>query len=183
MSEPKQSRRRFLEVATVAMGGAIGAALSFPLVRYILFPVRRDIVSDPGTPLDVLSASTLKPGAPPVRVQLTANGVRNAWAVADEVALGAAWVRKTDKGQVQALSTSCPHLGCAVDFDAQQNTFTCPCHKSAFGVDGAKISGPSKRGLDPLPVIVEDGRVKVTFVRYRPDVSREQAGGLPKKKA
>lgn len=161
----------------MAMGGAIGAVLAVPIVRYVLFPVRRDIVADAGEPLDVLAADALQAGAPPIRVQLTASGVRNAWAVADDVALGAAWVRKTEDGTLQALSSTCPHLGCAVAFDQQSKVYKCPCHKSAFGVDGAKLSGPSKRGLDPLPIIEDNGRVKITFARFRPDVSRSQAGG------
>ena len=177
MSESKPSRRRFMEIATLAMGGAIGAVLTVPIVRYILFPVRRNIVADAGEPLDVLASSALTPGAPPLRVQLSASGVRNAWAVADNVGLGAAWIRKTADGQLQALSSACPHLGCAVAFDAQADVFKCPCHKSAFNVDGTKISGPSKRGLDPLPIFEESGRVKVTFVRFRPDVPRSEAGG------
>lgn len=177
MSDSKQSRRRFLEIATLAMGGAIGAVLTVPIVRYVLFPVRRNIVADAGEPLDVIAADKLKPGAPPIRVQLTASGVRNAWAVADDVALGAAWIRKTEDGKLEALSSTCPHLGCAVAYDQQGSVFKCPCHKSAFAVDGKKLSGPSKRGLDPLPVIEEKGRVKVTFVRFRPDVPRSEAGG------
>lgn len=179
MSEPKQSRRRFLEIATLAMGGAIGAVLTVPIVRYVFFPVRRDIVVDAGKPLDVMAADALKVGAPPVRVQLTASGVRNAWAVADDVGLGSAWVRRTEGGTLQALSAACPHLGCAVDFDSQDKVFKCPCHRSAFAVDGAKLSGPSKRGLDPLPIREDKdkGRIEVTFVRYRPDVPRSEAGG------
>ena len=177
MSESKKSRRRFLEIATMAIGGAMGAVLTVPIVRYVFFPVRRDIVADAGEPLDVIEATAVKPGAPPVRVQLTASGVRNAWSVADDVALGAAWLSRDSSGKLQALSTACPHLGCAVDFDPQDANYKCPCHKSAFGQAGEKISGPSKRGLDPLPVVEEDGRVKVTLVRYRPDVPRSQAGG------
>lgn len=173
------SRRRFLEIVTTAMGGAVGLVLAVPLVRYLLFPVRREVVADPGKPLDVLAADALQPGAPPVRVQLSAANVRNAWAVADDVALGSAWLRKDEKGNVEALSAACPHLGCAVDFDAGAGHFKCPCHRSAFSADGKKLSGPSKRDLDPLPVVVENGRVKVTYVRYRPDVPRSEAGGLP----
>lgn len=173
--EKQPSRRRFLEIATVAMGGLVGAALAIPLVRYVLFPVRRHVVSHADKPIDVLPVDALTPGAPPMRVQLRADAVRDGWAVADNTPLGAAWVRKTESGAVEALSATCPHLGCAIDF--QGDVFTCPCHKSAFAVDGEKLSGPAKRGLDPLPVTVEEGRVKIRFVRYRPDVPRSEAGG------
>lgn len=170
MTESKDSRRWFIKAATLAIGGAIGAVLALPLVRYVFFPVGRKIVADSGGALDVMDADALEPGAPPVRVQISATEVRDAWGVADDVPVGSAWIRKSEDGKVQALSSACPHLGCAVDFDQPSNTFKCPCHKSAFAPDGEKLSGPSKRGLDPLPVEVEGGRVKITFLRFRPDI-------------
>lgn len=130
------------------------------------------MVSSGGDALQVLDAKTLEPGAPPIRVQIDASEVRDAWTVSEDVALGAAWVRKSEEGKVEALSSTCPHLGCAVDFDTEAGVFKCPCHKSAFAANGDKISGPSKRGLDPLPVEVdESGQVKIKFIRYRTDIA------------
>ncbi|WP_428261569.1 ubiquinol-cytochrome c reductase iron-sulfur subunit [Haliangium sp.] len=163
-----------MKAATMALGGAIGAVVAVPLVRYLLFPVGRKVVTSGTGPVDLVGVDALQAGAPPVRLQVTASQIRDAWAVADDVALGAAWVRRTEAGEVEALSSVCPHLGCAVDFDPGEGVFKCPCHKSSFRMDGEKISGPSKRGLDPLPVAVEEGRVKITFVRYRPDVPERE---------
>lgn len=174
MAESRDTRRGFLKIATMAMGGVMGAVVALPLIRYVLFPVREKVVSAPDEPLDVLDVKDLEPGAPPTRVQLIASNVRDGWAVADDVPLGAAWVRRTQSGDIEALSSMCPHLGCAVDFDGSAEIFKCPCHKSAFAPDGAKLSGPSKRGLDPLPVKVDAGRVKITFVRYRPDIPERE---------
>lgn len=174
MAESQNSRRTFFKVATVAIGGVIGAVTAFPLLRYVLFPVRRRVVAEPGAPVDVLPEDALEPGAAPIRVEISTSDVRDAWSVSGEVPLGAAWVRKSDQGEITALSSSCPHLGCAIDFDGDDRVFKCPCHKSAFAIDGAKLSGPSKRGLDPLPVQVEDGRIKIKFVRYRPDVAKRE---------
>ncbi len=174
VADQQQSRRSFLKVATMAIGGAIGAIVAIPLVRYLLFPVGRQVVSSADEAVDVMSAAVLEPGAAPVRVQIDADEMRNAWSVSDSVPLGAAWVRKNQNGDVEALSSTCPHLGCAVDFDNNENVFKCPCHRSAFSVDGAKITGPSKRGLDPLPVEVDDGRVKIRFVRYRTDIAERE---------
>jgi Rieske Fe-S protein len=174
MAESQDTRRGFLKIATVAIGGVMSAAVALPLIRYVLFPVRGKVVTAPDEPLDVLEVGALEPGAPPTRVQIVASNVRDGWAVADDVPLGAAWVRRTPSGDIQALSSMCPHLGCAVDFDRGAEMFKCPCHKSSFAPDGSKLSGPSKRGLDPLPVRVEAGRVKITFVRYRPDVPERE---------
>ena len=167
-----ESRRGFLKAATLAIGGAISAIVSLPLIRYAFFPVGRRMVSSGGDAIETLDEKMLEPGAPPIRVQIDATEVRDAWSVSEDVALGAAWVRKTEKGEVEALSSTCPHLGCAVDFDTAAGVFKCPCHKSAFEASGDKISGPSKRGLDPLPVEVDEGgRVKIKFVRYRTDIA------------
>jgi Rieske Fe-S protein len=46
-----------------------------------------------------------------------------------------------------ALSLVCPHLGCRPAWHAAQRRFLCPCHGSAFALDGARLSGPAPRGL------------------------------------
>jgi menaquinol-cytochrome c reductase iron-sulfur subunit len=163
------SRRRFLKVATSAIGGAIGAVMAVPLVRYFLYPAGRKVVQSASEPVDVLPVSALKPGAPPQRVAISAASVRDAWTVSRNVPLGSAWVRRTAAGKVEAFSAVCPHLGCSVGWDQGSGTFRCPCHKSAFSADGTRIEGPAKRGLDPLPVKEEEGRVKITFLRFRGD--------------
>lgn len=171
MSDSESSRRGFLKAATLAIGGAIGAVMAYPLVRYFFYPVGEKTVDSPEEPIDAIAADSLEAGAPPVRVTLTASSVRDGWGVSDNVPLGSAWVRRRDDGEIEALSAACPHLGCAIDFDADDNEFKCPCHKSAFDVNGDKKAGPAKRGLDPLPHTVVDGRVKLTWIRFRPDVA------------
>lgn len=167
------SRRGFLKAATLAIGGVLGAIAAYPIVRYVLFPVGRKTVSGASAPIDVLAVADLDPGGKPTKVELVGEGVRNGWGVSDRVALGSAYVRK-DGDQVVALSSICPHLGCAIGYDGASNQFKCPCHRSSFGLSGEKKSGPAKRGLDPLPVEVRDGRVHLTFVRYKQDVSERE---------
>lgn len=166
-----ETRRSFLSTATLALGGAIGAVLAVPLVRYFLFPVGRKVVSSSSEPVDVIAESALDPGAPPVQVPIVAAQQRDAWTTRDKVAVGSVWLRKDESGRIVAFSGVCPHLGCAIGYDPAAEVYVCPCHKSAFGRDGDKQAGPAKRGLDPLPVSVEKGRVRVTFLRFRPDVA------------
>ena len=80
--------------------------------------------------------------------------------------LGAAWLVRDARGNIQAFSSACPHLGCDVDYDAQAGVFACPCHQSSFGVGGERLAGPTQRGLDPLDVIVLDGNVLVRSQRF-----------------
>jgi len=174
-SRPVQpDRRRAIKRLTLAIGGAIGAVLVYPIARFVLFPVRRATVSSDDTPIDVAGVSELPASGDPVKVELVGEGARDSWGRSDRVALGAAWVRKTDDGSVEALSAVCPHLGCAIGYDSGAGEFRCPCHRSAFGMDGGKKSGPAKRGLDPLPVVVERGRVRVRFVRFKQDISERK---------
>lgn len=173
MADPGSSgnRRSFLKAATLALGGAVGVVFAVPLVRYLLFPVGRKVVSSSTEPIDVMAEAALVAGGPPVQVAIVAAEQRDAWGTREKVGVGSAWLSKDKAGKVTAFSAVCPHLGCAIGYDQGGGVFRCPCHKSAFNRDGAKQAGPSKRGMDPLPVAVEGGRVKITFLRFRPDVA------------
>jgi Rieske Fe-S protein len=41
-----------------------------------------------------------------------------------------------------ALSSTCPHLGCQVRWEDQNNRFFCPCHNGVFDPTGRAIAGP-----------------------------------------
>lgn len=172
--ESEHDRRGFLKLATWAMGGAIGAVVSLPVIRYLFHPVGRETVSAPEEPVDVAAAADLVPGAAPVKLPVVASEVRDAWTVTRDVAIGSVWLSRTSEGEIRCFTSVCPHLGCAVDFDEDEDLYRCPCHRSAFALDGARISGPSKRGLDPLQVSVEHGRIEVVYQRFRPDIPERE---------
>lgn len=50
-----------------------------------------------------------------------------------------------------ALSSTCPHLGCQVHWEAQHQRFFCPCHNGAFDKSGKGISGPPGDAGQSLP--------------------------------
>ena len=52
----------------------------------------------------------------------------------------------------RALSATCTHLGCRVNWDAANKQFKCPCHGGVYARDGAVVSGPPPRGLDRVAV-------------------------------
>lgn len=66
-----------------------------------------------------------------------------------------------DKGTLKAFSTVCPHLGCDVEWNDSENTWSCPCHGSKFEADGALKQGPARRGLDPMDVTMDGGEIKI----------------------
>lgn len=150
----------------------MGAAMTVPLLRYFFYPLGKSVVSTPDVPIDIIADADLVAGAAPVRLPIVASGVRDAWNTKDNVAVGSCWVRKDEQGTISALSSVCPHLGCSVSYSEASKDFRCPCHNSAFGLDGEKKDdGPAKRGMDPLDVTVEEGRVKVTYQRFRNDIA------------
>ena len=50
-----------------------------------------------------------------------------------------------------ALSSVCPHLGCRVHWEAQNNRFFCPCHNGEFDPEGRATGGPPKAASQELP--------------------------------
>lgn len=64
-----------------------------------------------------------------------------------------------------ALSSICPHLGCAVHWEAQHDRFFCPCHNGAFDPTGKATEGPpaaAKQSLEKFPLKVEKGLLYIS---------------------
>jgi menaquinol-cytochrome c reductase iron-sulfur subunit len=165
VSDP--DRRRFLELATCAIGGGIGLVILEPVTTLVLAPAGEQTVSVPTEPIDIGAADAFRVGADPRRVDLVAPTVKDAWSAAHDVVIGSAWVRRTADQQLEAFSAVCPHLGCAVGWDAAAKNFLCPCHDSRFELGGKRMTGPAERALDPLPIEAKNGRLRLTWVRYR----------------
>lgn len=169
-----EDRRKFLKVATCAIGGGVGLAVVGPVLTLLADPAGKITVTTPTTPLDLGPAEQFRVGAEPRKVDVVAPIIRDAWAAARNVVLGAAWVRRTAPDKLVALSAICPHLGCAIGWDTGAGNFLCPCHDSRFSVAGDRLNGPSERGMDELPLEVRDGRVQLTWVRYKIGQSRRE---------
>jgi Rieske Fe-S protein len=59
-----------------------------------------------------------------------------------------------------ALSSVCPHLGCQVHWEPQNNRYFCPCHNGVFSPDGVATGGPPAEAgqrLASYPLKVESG--------------------------
>jgi menaquinol-cytochrome c reductase iron-sulfur subunit len=159
--------------AIAAVGGAIGCgALAVPSVRFLVAPASGG--AGPGRWIKTLAFDSLREGEPK-RVALIADH-RDAWTLEKAVELGAAWLVRQG-AEVLAWSVTCPHLGCAIDRSASAKGFYCPCHDSSFDVAGARLSGPSPRGLDSLSTRVEEGFVMVKFQRFRQGIPEKVAAG------
>ncbi len=74
-------------------------------------------------------ADVVSPSRSILRPQLLVNGVEAAGNL----------VRFTKK--------RCPHLGCALQWNAQERSWDCPCHGSRFDQEGHRLNGPATGDL------------------------------------
>jgi Glycine/D-amino acid oxidases (deaminating) len=61
-------------------------------------------------------------------------------------------VYKDEEGAVHACSAMCTHLGCVVQWNADEKSFDCPCHGSRFTSKGEVINGPAITGLKKVQI-------------------------------
>ncbi len=177
-------RRSFLGWLVVGVNGLIALVLAIPGVRYVLHPLREEI-GERGF-LRVAPLSALKPGAAfqaTVRddrtdayTQYPLGPVGGVWLVLrseKEIRPGGERRLDGEAPVVDAFQVVCPHLGCALDYSSPQGRFACPCHASAFDLNGGRLSGPSPRDMDALACRVSDPDangerwVEVRFERFR----------------
>jgi Rieske Fe-S protein len=165
-------RRRALEWIVATASALLGVVVAAPAAALLSFPARKKTISGADAPVDVGAVDKLPEGTP-VRVTVTAPRRRDAWTAFTDVILGSAWLLRSGN-EVRALSTVCPHAGCAVDWDANAASFVCPCHDSRFAKDGTHRSGPSPRPMDALECDVRDGRVHVVWQRFKTATSKKE---------
>jgi nitrite reductase/ring-hydroxylating ferredoxin subunit len=66
-------------------------------------------------------------------------------------------------GEYHAVSATCTHLGCRLQ-ESAGSRLTCPCHRTAFGLDGSVLAHELPRAPAALPWLhtrVRDGQVEV----------------------
>ena len=127
----------------------VGLGLSIPLLSTLVSPAfqrrHRDWV-DVG-PVDELSS-----GHPKQLDHVTT--VRDGWlATTAPRRCGRSSKRRATS---KVFSPICTHLGCGYRWDETDKKFLCPCHGSAYDVNG-QVVGACPRPLDVLPSKVEGG--------------------------
>ena len=67
----------------------------------------------------------------------------------------------TPKGPT-AVSRTCTHLGCRVNYQQDKEYIECPCHQSRFTPDGTRIAGPAEKNLPAYEVTLkQDGEGRI----------------------
>jgi menaquinol-cytochrome c reductase iron-sulfur subunit len=166
------NRRSFLG-ALLSLGSlSVGLLLSVPLIRFALFPLLRRTTEIKESPLGPLTdfSSLGVPVARTIQIEQV-DGWRKA------VSENTVYVTRDTRGQLQVLSSICPHLGCTVPWVSGKNEFVCPCHGATYSPDGSRISGPSLRGMDTLETVVQNGQLMVRFQSFRQLVADKEVLG------
>ena len=167
-----ENRRSFLG-ALLGVGSVfVGGLLSVPLMRFALFPLLRRTTELKSSPVGVVSefSSLTEPVMRTIQIEQV-DGWRKA------ISEKSVYITKDQQGQLRVLTSVCPHLGCTVPWNKEKNQFICPCHGATFTPDGARVSGPSQRGMDMLETSVQDGQLQVRFQYFRQLVSDKEVIG------
>ncbi len=162
---PANGRRGFIKrLLAGVIGAVLGLVPALAGLTVLLDPLRRKTAVDDAVQVTTLDA--LPDDGVPRKFPVLATRV-DAWNTFSQVPIGAVYLRRLNDGKLQAFNVVCPHAGCFVDYLAAQGNFLCPCHNSAFSVDGhiADRSSPSPRGLDTLEVEVRNDRE--IWVKFR----------------
>jgi len=144
---PEERRKLLANVSTVAMAGGVAAAYGTlaAIGARFLYP------SEPasGNWLFVCEVGRLAPGQS--LLYRTPAGATVA-------------VARQGKGHgvedFVALSSTCPHLGCQVHWEPQNDRFFCPCHNGVFDPGGKAIEGPpaaAGQSLSRYPLRIDNG--------------------------
>jgi Rieske Fe-S protein len=59
---------------------------------------------------------------------------------------------RDESGALTAVSTTCTHLGCQVNWNRAERSWDCPCHGSRFAPDGRVLQGPAVHALERKPL-------------------------------
>ena len=117
--QQREGRRFFLASAWDWLRFGVIGALLYPFLRFVDFPL-------PKKPRRIKIDKVLLPGN---------------YLLEEEFALF-----ETPDGPV-AVTRTCTHLGCRLDFSEAENLLVCPCHQSKFTTLGKRVDGPAKRDL------------------------------------
>jgi Rieske Fe-S protein len=154
MHNQPQTRRSFYITAINLLGSLIGAAVAIPAAAYLLIKPKG---SEDSGMAEIADFDSLKIGKP--QEVIYERKRLDGWHKVTDKA--STWLVRTDEHSVVAFNPACTHLACAYHWDAPKNEFVCPCHASAFSIDGKVLAGPAPRPLDRYVAKVEGGKVLI----------------------
>ncbi len=136
-------RRRFVEF--LLGGGLLASAISFlyPVLRYLIPPAATDLGNDTvvagrAGELKRNTGKIFRFGNRPALLVLAADG------------------------EYRAMSATCTHLNCTVQYRGDLRQVWCACHNGFYNLSGRNIAGPPPRPLEAYDVHVRGEELVVT---------------------
>ncbi len=140
------TRRRFVQGAAIAAAAAaVGVAVDRTLITG-----GQDGAGDGRQ--EAAAAQTLTPSVGDWRTVAASEELPDGAVRAFDLTSVVGFVQRTD-GVVLAVSGTCTHLGCRLMLDAASRRLNCPCHRTAFAVDGKLLTHELPVAPAPLPHI------------------------------
>ena len=138
-------RRRFVEVLLGSGFLATAVAFVYPVLRYLVPPKASDLGAD-----SVVAGRVgeLKPNSG----KIFRFGNRPGLLI------------RIASGEYRAMSATCTHLSCTVQYRDDLREVWCACHNGKYDLNGRNISGPPPRPLEGFEVQVRGDEI---FVRRR----------------
>ena len=175
-------RRGFLyKIVTIVVSAALFVVPVFAAFGVFFDPLRsrkRQVEGEPVNPDDAFVRITslgMLPADGVPRPYTVKKDSWDGWTFHPDQRVGTVYLRRLpDSDDVVAFNAECPHAGCMVSYRAAQQDFRCPCHDSAFQIDGERVdplpggkTNPAPRGLDHLETRVsENGDIEVKFQNF-----------------
>jgi Rieske Fe-S protein len=130
------TRRTFLDRAIAVTGIAFAASVLFPVFKYLTPPKSGEA-----------DASQVK--LPFTRKDLEAEPQKSkTFRFGHQLGI----IVLTPSGELKALSASCTHLDCTVQFRPEMGLLWCACHNGKYDLNGGNVSGPPPRPLQKYVV-------------------------------
>lgn len=175
-TEPRRSF--FASLAAALLGvAALAAPVGAGLV-VLVSPLRRKSSSGEGNWIRVASLEQMPADGKPHPFTVMEQEPRDKWNLYNPQPVGALFLLRSEgTDTVTALSSICPHLGCALGYDGKLDRIVCPCHNAIFECEGKQDTGStvSPRDLDPLEVKVEpNGDILVDYKRFKGGVAERE---------
>ena len=142
-------RRSFLRWAVHGLGALFGVVLGVPAAAFLIDGRNRRAAA--GDFKRVARLSELVVGQPQQVVIRETR--RDAWTLYPNEVVGRVFLIRRDGDHVDAFTTTCPHLGCSINYTGDAQTpFVCPCHGGRFDIHGQLLqpNNPAPRGMDSL---------------------------------
>ena len=154
------TRRRFMELNALTVGGIASAAFGLPALGFAVGP---------------MFEKTTVAGYEPVGVEADFSAddyTQKVITIVDDVAEAGkttVYVRRTNpkldndkfRQPYVAISNRCMHVGCPIRYVQASQRFICPCHGGIYDFQGIVTGGPPVRPLDRFRTRVRNGVVEV----------------------